>query len=73
MLRGSKPLPTHAIFDICLVGGQMQFFQRRGINVNADERDRLLKLGVEKAIEACGTPTGEVTEFGISFKARKKS
>jgi ubiquinone/menaquinone biosynthesis C-methylase UbiE len=68
------PLPPHAIFDICIVGGQMQFFQRRNLSLRAGERKELIEVGLRKAFSEARSSIDSVpvTEYGMSYVARKK-
>lgn len=64
--------PPHGLIEICLVGTQMQVFQKQGLQMSMEDRERLLLESIDDAFKTCKPEDRPVMGLSAQFLARKK-
>ncbi|KYK25243.1 hypothetical protein AYK26_02060 [Euryarchaeota archaeon SM23-78] len=59
------------IIEVCIVGGQMQIFQKSNVESTTEERERILEEALKYALRKSSPGVKPVIETGIHYIARK--
>ncbi len=60
------------LIEPCMIGGQMQIFQKLGLDVSVQEREAILEKALQSAMTKCSPEQHPFVEIGVHYVAKKK-